>query len=133
MLSESFNLENVEKAIKEVFHGVNQLTKRSLTIKQSGEVEAVTFYDGSRLSFKELYYKGDTDIGFFITKFGKKLRSSAKYTMFQTLKELIEDETKVADYSYWEEKSLPSGLSAIVLDLLITKQSITPEKLGIKQ
>ena len=117
----------------EIFHGVKELTKRTLTIEHSGEVEAVTFYDGSRLTFKELYYKGDTDIGFFITKFGKKLRSSAKYTIFETLKELTEDETKIGDYAYWEQRSLPSGISAIILDLLITKQSLTPEKLRIKK
>ena len=51
--------------------------------------------------------------------------------MFETLKELIEDEAKIADYSYWEERSLPSGLSAIIIDLLITEQSVPPEKLKV--
>ena len=131
LLSESFCLSNVEQAIKQVYKGVTSLSVRSLTIENSGQVESVSFSDGSSLPIKELYFKSDTNICFFITKIARKMCQSAKVAIYGKLVELLEDETKFSSLTYWIEKRLPSSCIAVLVDLFIKERKLTNDQLKL--
>ena len=74
----------------------------------------------ANLSIGSLFYKDDTDPGFFLEKVNKRIFECSKQATYNAIQQIINSSNEVvASREFWLNLALPSCLTCVVLDIII--------------